>query len=129
MLLLFKKNSFYNLRILDEVTVKLGGLESNRHELSNVEHLVISACGTSLYASTAGSELMRELGSFKTVQVVDAAELGQEILPKENAGLLVISQSGETKDVNRALMIAQTIGIPCLSVVNSVGYVLFYCYS
>jgi len=33
----------------------------------------------------------------------------------------VISQSGETKDVHRALQIAQEKGIPCISVVNNVG--------
>lgn len=54
-------------------------------------------------------------------KVVDAAELGPEIFPKEGGGLLVISQSGETKDVHRALHIAQSMNIPCLSVVNAVG--------
>lgn len=35
--------------------------------------------------------------------------------------MLVISQSGETKDVHRAVKIGESMGTPCISVVNSVG--------
>jgi len=42
-------------------------------------------------------------------------------IPRKNGGLLVVSQSGETKDVFRALSIGQDIGVPCISVVNVVG--------
>ncbi len=52
--------------------------------------------------------------------MVDASELSEEDLPKENGGLLVISQSGETKDVNSALALAQQKALPCFSVVNMV---------
>lgn len=121
--------------------MKLGGLETNREILSGITHLVLAACGTSYFAAMAGANFMRFLSAFKTVQVrncptllflsfthtpippkvVDAAELGPEIFSKEGGGLLVISQSGETKDVHRALHIAQSMNIPCLSVVNAVG--------
>jgi len=53
--------------------------------------------------------------------VIDAAEMEEFHLPSAEGGLLVISQSGETKDVHRALLLAQDQGLPCLSVVNSVG--------
>ena len=35
--------------------------------------------------------------------------------------MLAVSQSGETKDVHRALVAAIKEGLPCLSVVNAVG--------
>merc|ERR1711991_502974 len=35
--------------------------------------------------------------------------------------MLVISQSGETKDIMRALNLGLAVDIPCMSVVNSVG--------
>jgi len=64
---------------------------------------------------------MRWLNSFQSVQVMDDAEVTEEDLPSEGGGMLVISQSGETKDVHRALMMACTNDIPVFSVVNAVG--------
>jgi len=112
----------YGGRIFGDDSTKLGGLSSNLDMIQNVQHLVISACGTSFFAGMLGSHFMRQLGSFKTVQVIDAAELEDFHLPDPNtSGLLVISQSGETKDVHRAVQLAQSKGIPCISVVNAVG--------
>ncbi|KAL6068250.1 glutamine--fructose-6-phosphate transaminase (isomerizing) [Balamuthia mandrillaris] len=111
----------YGGRILDESSTKLGGLEANKDTLSGIDHLIIAACGTSYFAGMAGAHLMRSLHSFKTVQVMDASEMVEECLPKANSGLLVITQSGETKDVHRALELARSLDIPCLAVVNAVG--------
>lgn len=111
----------YGGRILDLSHVKLGGLEEQRETLLNVKHLVITACGTSYFAALYGAQIMRSLGAFETVQVVDAAEMSRDMFPKENGGLLVISQSGETKDVHRTVINAQKSGIPVFSVINSVG--------
>jgi len=63
---------------------------------------------------------MHLLSSFLTVQVVDAAEMTRDLFPRRNGGLLVISQSGETKDVHRVLVMADDLGIPTFSVVNIV---------
>lgn len=113
-------------RLLSDTQVKLGGLESKRGMLVTVRHLVIAACGTSLYAGLYGAALLRSLGAMDTVQVVDAAELTIDVFPRagdayEGCGLLVISQSGETKDVHRAVLLAGEHGIPCFSIVNVVG--------
>lgn len=108
-------------RILDDLHVKLGGLESKKEELLPIKHLVIAACGTSLYAGMFGAAIMRYLNAFETVQVVDAAEICMESFPSKNAGLLAVSQSGETKDVHRAVLLAQSLNIPRFSIVNVVG--------
>lgn len=43
-------------------------------------------------------------------------------LPKPaGGGLLAVSQSGETKDVHRAVKLGEEKGLPCISVVNTVG--------
>ena len=39
----------------------------------------------------------------------------------EAGALLAVSQSGETKDVHRAVKIGEEMGVPCISVVNVVG--------
>merc|ERR1719327_437324 len=68
-----------------------------------------------------GAKLMRELGSFETAVAMDSAEVRLADLPKHHGGMLAVSQSGETKDVQRAVRVAQQAGIPALSAVNVVG--------
>jgi glucosamine--fructose-6-phosphate aminotransferase (isomerizing) len=111
----------YGGRFRDEVSVKLGGLDANLNILKGVRHLVIAACGTSFYSGLAGAQYMRLLNAFETVQVIDAAEVAPQNLPSANGALLVISQSGETKDVHRALQMALDNDMPSLSIVNVVG--------
>ncbi len=111
----------YGGRILDESNVKLGGLENQKNILLNIKHLVIAACGTSYFAALYGARIMRKLKAFDTIQVIDAAEMNRDIFPNHDGGLLVISQSGETKDVHRAVMNAQKAGIPVFSIINAVG--------
>jgi glucosamine--fructose-6-phosphate aminotransferase (isomerizing) len=89
--------------------------------MESINNLVISGCGTSLYAAQYGAHLMRHLGSFSTVQAVDAAELVTERMPQKDGGLLVISQSGETLDVQRAVVLAEELGVPRFSIINAVG--------
>lgn len=111
----------HGARIVNDTQVKLGGLEQNADRLLSIKHLVIAACGTSYHAGLYGALAMRALKAFDTVQVVDASELTPHHFPREHAGLLVISQSGETKDVHRALQIADDANVPTFSVVNAVG--------
>lgn len=107
-------------RFQDDLNVKLGGLDAQEEALLSIKHLVIAACGTSYHAGLYGAQLMRDLHAFETVQVIDASELTDAHFANQGSGLLVISQSGETKDVHRALMCAKEKGIPVFSVVNRV---------
>jgi len=111
----------YGARIFGDDGAKLGGLAANEDTVGTIKHLVIAACGTSMYAGLLGAHIMKQMDAFKTIQVIDAAEMEEFHLPSSEGGLLVISQSGETKDVHRALLLAQDQGLPCLSVVNAVG--------
>lgn len=111
----------FGARIPTECEVKLGGLEQNKDALLGIHHLVIAACGTSLHAGLFGAHAMRNLRAFDTVQVIDASELTPQHFTKEGAGLLVLSQSGETKDTHRAVILAQELGVPTFSVINAVG--------
>lgn len=49
--------------------VKLGGFESNAERLLKIENLLVSACGTSLFAGMFGVGLMRRLKAFHTCMV------------------------------------------------------------
>lgn len=111
----------YGGRLATDFDVKLGGLERNKDTLLDIKHLVIAACGTSYHAGLYGALALRALKAFETVQVVDASEITRHHFPKDGAGLLVISQSGETKDTHRAVVLAQDMNVPTFSVVNAVG--------
>lgn len=111
----------YGGRIMDELTVKLGGLDTKREYLRPIKHLIVTACGTSLFAGMYGVAVMRELKAFHTSQAIDAAELTGDCFPPKGSGVLALSQSGETKDVHRALKLALEHNVPCFSVVNVVG--------
>lgn len=112
----------YGSRLTEDDSSILYELSSNSEYIGGIKHLLIAACGTSLFAGMLGSYFMCQLGSFDTVQIIDAAELEEFHLPSPiHGGLLVISQSGETKDVHRALMLAKNIGIPCFSIINAVN--------
>jgi len=105
--------------------ILLGGLDANFEKLSKVKHMAISACGTSLHASMYGERLMKQLQSFETVTSIDAAETEPKDMPCpsdiQSTGLIVVSQSGETKDVHRVVASSMSRGIVTLSVVNAVG--------
>lgn len=111
----------YGARFDTEGKVKLGGLETNAEMLLKMHNLVIAACGTSLYAGMYGACILRALKTFDTVQTVDASEVTADTFPLTDGGLLVLSQSGETKDTHRAVVLAQGSGLPTISIVNQVG--------
>lgn len=101
--------------------VVLGGLDKNKEHLAQVKNMMITGCGTSKYAGQLGAKIMQDLDCFENVYVVDSAECTSTSLPQANGALLAISQSGETKDVHRAVKIADSEGLTCISVINQVG--------
>lgn len=111
----------YGSRLDPVGNVVLGGLDEKRDLLLPIRHLLISACGTSYFAGQYGAKIMRQLKAFDTVRATDAGEVQPEEFPKDGGGLLVVSQSGETKDVHRTLGVAEFLGLPRFSVVNCVG--------
>jgi glucosamine--fructose-6-phosphate aminotransferase (isomerizing) len=107
-------------------TVQLGGLEKMRDELARVKYLTLSACGTSLNAAKYAEKLMKHLGSFDMVHSLDAAETDTNDFPRDSkkadqSAFLVVSQSGETKDVANVVNAAKENDLKVMSVVNAVG--------
>jgi glucosamine--fructose-6-phosphate aminotransferase (isomerizing) len=105
---------------------QLGGLEKMKDELAKVKYLTLSACGTSLNAARYAEKLMKHLGSFDVVHSLDAAETDSNDFPKnpqkaKETAFLVVSQSGETKDVANVVNAAQEHDLTVMSVVNAVG--------
>ena len=108
-------------RLMDNNKVILGGLDQNKDTLKSIKNLLFTGSGTSQFASMYGAKLMRELGSFETCQSMDSAEIQVHDIPKNNGGILAVSQSGESRDVLVSLKKAENTGVPRLSVVNVVS--------
>lgn len=96
-----------------------------REKLTKYESfdVLLVACGTSYHAGLAGRWFFRSV-PFRTVRVVVASEFTVQDLPKGEDGTpgnviaIMISQSGETKDVHRALSIIKMANVPTIALVN-----------
>lgn len=108
-------------RIKDDYEVKLGGLAQNIDDLKDVENLILLGCGTSYYAGLHCMHTFKTMCSFNTVQLFDGAEFTEEDVPKQGkTAVIILSQSGETKDLHRGLKLATSKDIITIGVVNVV---------
>ena len=110
-------------RLLNDREVKLGGLETMAAELRTARHVILLGCGSSYNAALYGATFMKQLCNFITVQAIDASELQPSDLPKtsDRVAVVLISQSGETKDLHRclALLHSTTLTVGIVNVVDS----------
>jgi glucosamine--fructose-6-phosphate aminotransferase (isomerizing) len=106
-------------RIENNVSVKLGGLDSNKSSLLNINHLIILGCGTSYHAGLWSLDIFKTLDIFDTVVAYDGAEFQIKDIPKKGTtGVILLSQSGETKDLHRCIQIAKDYDLVTIGVVN-----------
>ena len=106
-------------RIENNVSVKLGGLDSNKTSLLNINHLILLGCGTSYHAGLWSLEIFKTLDIFDTVVAYDGAEFQIKDIPKKGTtGVILLSQSGETKDLHRCIQIAKDYDLVTIGVVN-----------
>jgi len=108
-------------RIETPTTVKLGGLDGSKQVLQELDHLILLGCGTSFNAGLWSLGLFKSLDIFDTVGIYDGAEFTVRDIPKRGkTGLILLSQSGETKDLHRCMGIAKEYGLVTIGVVNVV---------
>lgn len=102
-------------------TIKLGGLESVKHQLAFIDRIIITACGTSYYAGLLGEYLIEEIAGIP-VEVQLASEFKYRSEPfSRNTAVIAISQSGETADTIAAIKKVEDYGILKLGIVNATG--------
>jgi len=106
-------------RLSGPLGIKLGGLEEHKEQLFVYNKACFLACGTSYHAGLFGSILFTKFGIFDSVKVCDASEFYEYNYEKKTL-YIVLSQSGETKDVHRAMEIIKKKGGDVLSIVNVV---------
>ena len=108
-------------RLCSDNTVKLGGLENKKKELMSIDHLILLGCGTSYHAGMFGVNYFKDLCDFHSVQIFDGAEFNKKDIPKQGKiALVLLSQSGETKDLHRCIQIGKENDLLLIGVVNVV---------
>ena len=108
-------------RLLSNNKVKLGGLHEQKEQLLQIENLILLGCGTSYFAGMCGKKYFKELCKFNSIQVIDGAEFELNDIPKKGkSALILLSQSGETKDLYRCLEMCKDLDLITIGVVNVV---------
>ena len=108
-------------RIKGNAEVKLGGLELHNETLIKMNNIIILGCGTSYFAGLYGMYYFKQLCNFNTVQVFDGAEFNEFDIPNiGNTCFILVSQSGETKDLHRCIEIAKHKNITTIGIINVV---------
>ena len=111
-------------RLLGADGVKLGGLDTHRDRLLTAEHMVLLGCGTSYHAGLIGAKMIQQLRCFSSVLALDASECTELDIPTGRTVFVLLSQSGETKDLHRCLPLIRAADHSVLSIVNVVGSLL-----
>ena len=105
----------------------LDSLDDRFELLSEIKHMTLSACGSSLNAARYAECLMKSIESFNCVDTIDAADSeASDIFSSRNGeyketGLIVVSQNDQIQDVRIIAQSAIDKNIACLSVVDSIG--------
>ena len=116
-----KKVTNNGSRIINNKEIYLGGLLKYKEELKKCEHIILLGCGTSYYSSCIGRNYFKNFTNLNTIQVFDGAEFNEDDIPKKGKCVIIfVSQSGETKDLQRCIDIVKNhIKIGIINVVDS----------
>ena len=108
-------------RILDDSTVKLGGLDKNIKDLKEINNIVLLGCGTSYHSCMYGREFLKKICNFNSIQIFDGADFEENDLLKDGkTAVIFISQSGETRDLHRCVDIVKNNNIFSIGIINVV---------
>jgi glucosamine--fructose-6-phosphate aminotransferase (isomerizing) len=108
-------------RLLSNNSVKLGGLDINKNILSQINNIILLGCGTSYNAGMCSLQYFKEMCNFNCIYLIDGADFNINDIPKNGkTALILLSQSGETKDLHRCINIAKTHNLFTIGVINVV---------
>jgi len=115
------RNSIRGRIVLDQGTVKLGGLIDVVDSLVEKKRIIITACGTSWHSGLVGEYMIEQFCRIPTeVEYASEFRYRNPIVSKDDA-IFFISQSGETADTLAALHEAKMKGALVLGICNVVG--------
>ena len=115
------RNTLRGRLLEEEGTARLGGLNMTDDQLSKINRIVLTACGTSWHAALVGEYMLEEMARLP-VEVEYASEFRyRNPIVDDKTLVIVISQSGETADTLAALREAKRRGARTLGIINTVG--------
>jgi len=115
------ENTMRGRLVAEEGFSKLGGLNLTKEELLGIDHVVITACGTSWHSGLIGGMYIEELARIRA-EVEYASEFRyRNPIVTDKTLCVVVSQSGETADTLAAMREAKRRGAKTLGLVNVVG--------
>lgn len=107
--------------VVEEGFSKLGGLNLSKEQLLSIDHVTITACGTSWHSSLIGEMYIEELARIRTETEYASEFRYRNPIVTDKTLCIVVSQSGETADTLAAMREAKRRGAKTLGLVNVVG--------
>ncbi len=103
------------------ITAILSGLSMTPREMTQINRILVAACGTSMHAGMVGDFFFEDLAGIPT-SVEQAAEFRyRNPIIEPNTLIIPISQSGETADTLAAVREAANKGATVAAICNVVG--------
>jgi len=115
------ENAIRGRLLIEEGSVKLGGLTSISDKLREINRLILIACGTASYAARVGEYMLEEYAEIPTEVDIGSEFRYRKPIMDKNTAAVFISQSGETADTLAALKEMKKKGILTLGITNVVG--------
>jgi glucosamine 6-phosphate synthetase-like amidotransferase/phosphosugar isomerase protein len=108
-------------KFISDHQVILGGFEKAKQEMLLIEDLIIQGDGASRIASSYGAYVMRQLGIFNTIRIVNPNTVSPiDFRDIKYGGFLTVSQSGSGTNLLRSLRLAYQNNLTCFNIVNVV---------
>lgn len=102
--------------------IRLGGLDAQVNTLRKCDKIIILGCGTSFHAGLIGQHFFKRYCKRINVCAMNASEFDEDTISGsyEQTAVVLVSQSGETRDLIKCLEICKAQGVPTIGVVNVV---------
>lgn len=112
------QKAYLGRAIEDKGQVEFEHLNFTKKFLSKIDHIIITACGTSYHASLIAKAYFEDHPNILTSAEIASEMRFKNLLITKNTLVIAISQSGETADTMAALKAAKEKGAKTLSIVN-----------
>lgn len=103
---------------IDNFTSYHNALDKYQLILTDVEHIIFLACGTSYHAAKFSLSYFKNINKNLTYEVIDGAEFNKTDIPNRKCIFIILSQSGETKDLFHVIDIANELNILTIGLIN-----------
>lgn len=115
------KNSIRGRINEETLEVKLDEFAGVADKLKDIKRIIITSCGTALYAGMVGEYMIEEFAKIP-VEIEYASEFRyRSPIVEPGTAIISVTQSGETADTLAAIREAKRQGAMTLAIVNTVG--------